>query len=464
MLVSGGEKKRVNIGTELLTNPSVIFLDEPTSGLDSTSAVALVEVLRELAMAGKTVITSIHQPSSQIFQSFDQLILLADGKTIFMGKPSNALAYFGTMGHQSPAQYNPADYVMDLVNQDMKIREELKEAYLQNRMIEGQPRPSNIGTQYLVAEPSGKESDLTNPDNVNLIPDKKEGKWPIGFLAQMLILFSRSFRLTGKAQFTILNFGQALSLAVVCGLCWLQMDYNESTIPDRSSFMFFLMTFWPLQTLMMGLLSFPFERGVIEKERASGSFRLSAYFVAKSLAEAPLKLVLPTLFLIIAYWMARVNNSFPIFLAILVFQLLSILVAESLGLLLGAAFKNLHHAITVATVTLMTFMLVGGFFVRSLPHWLGVWGKWLSFFKYSYNACLQLEFKGGQIYKCVDGSYVASCINNTNGTFVSHEALQYFDIGIGIGWNFLVLFGMFVVFRTAAYFALRFTKNTDGRR
>ncbi|CAF4444054.1 unnamed protein product, partial [Adineta steineri] len=113
-----------------------------------------------------------------------------------MGKPLNALAYFGTMGHQSPAQYNPADYVMDLVNQDMKIREELKEAYLQNRMIEGQPRPSNIGTQYLVAEPSGKESDLTNPDNVNLIPDKHEGKWPIGFLAQTLILFSRSFQLS----------------------------------------------------------------------------------------------------------------------------------------------------------------------------------------------------------------------------------------------------------------------------
>ncbi len=57
---------------------------EPTSGLDSTSAVSLMEVLRELAMKGKTIITSIHQPSSQIFQSFDQLILLADGKTIFM--------------------------------------------------------------------------------------------------------------------------------------------------------------------------------------------------------------------------------------------------------------------------------------------------------------------------------------------------------------------------------------------
>ncbi|CAF0837440.1 unnamed protein product [Adineta steineri] len=463
MLVSGGEKKRVNIGTELLTNPSVIFLDEPTSGLDSTSAVSLIDVLRELAMAGKTVITSIHQPSSQIFQSFDQLILLADGKTIFMGKPSNALDYFATMGHQSPEQYNPADYVMDLVNQDMKIREELKEAYLQNRMIEGQPRPSNIGTQYLVAEPSGKESDLTNPDNVNLIPDKKEGKWPIGFLAQMLILFSRSFRLTGKAQFTFLNFAQALSLAVICGLCWLQMDYTEDTIPDRSSFIFFIMTFWPFQTLMMGLLSFPFERSVIDKERASGSFRLSAYFIGKSLAEAPLKLVLPTCFLIIAYWMARINNNFAIFLAILVFQLLSILVAESVGLFLGASFRNLHHAITAATVLLITLMLVGGFFIKNLPHWLDVWTPWLSLFRYAYSACIRLQFKGGQVFRCVDGSYVDVCRNNPNGTFHGSDALRYFTIGLDIGWDFLILFGMFIAFRLGAYFSLRFIRSNSGR-
>ncbi|CAF0894342.1 unnamed protein product [Rotaria sp. Silwood1] len=406
MFISGGEKKRVNIGTELLMNPSVIFLDEPTSELDSTSAVSLMDVLRDLAMQGKTIITSIHQPSSQIFQSFDQLILLADGKTIFMGKPCNALPYFATMGYHSPSQYNPADYVMDLVSQDMKVREQLKEEYLQNKITKHVNTISNLlQSQYLLAEPSGNEADLTNPDNVNLISNKHESKWPIRFLSQMLILFSHAFFLTGKSQFTFLNFAQALGLAIISGLCWLRMDFSENTIPDRSSFIFFLMTFWPLHTMMHDLLSFPFERTVIEKERAT----------------------------------------------------------ESLGLHLGAAFKNLQHAITVVTVLLIGLMLVSGFFVRNLPHWLGVWGKWLSFLKYAYDACLQLQFKGGRISKCVDGSIISSCQNNPNGTFVSHEAIEFFDVGLNIGLNFLVLFGMFVIFRTLPYLALRFINNHTGR-
>jgi hypothetical protein len=379
------------------------------------------------------------------------------------------------MGYHCPAQYNPADYVMDLVNQDMKVREELKEAYLQNRITtnqqvvsvqleEQQQRNNSVeARQYLVGEPSGNEADLTNPDNVNLIPIGRQGKWPIGFLPQMLILYSRSF-IAAKKSFTLLNFGQTLSLAVVSGLCWLRMEFAEDTISDRGSFMFFLMTFWPLQTMMTGILSFPSERVVIEKERASGSFRLSAYFIAKSLAEAPIIIVLPTLFVIIAYWMAKINNNFAIFLAVLSFQLMTILVAESLGLMLGAIFRSIQHALTAATVVLISLMLVGGFFVRHLPHWLGVWCPWLSFFKYGYNACLQLEFKGGQIYQCVDGTYVPSCRNNPNGTFISNEALQYFDYGIAIQWNFLVLLGMFIAFRLCAYLSLRFINTSGGRK
>merc|ERR1712137_606583 len=93
-LLSGGEKKRTNIGTELLTNSSCLLLDEPTSGLDSTSAVSLMQMLQDLARSHhKTIITSIHQPSSKIFFSFDKLMLLAEGNQVYFGTPQDSLEY-----------------------------------------------------------------------------------------------------------------------------------------------------------------------------------------------------------------------------------------------------------------------------------------------------------------------------------------------------------------------------------
>jgi ABC-type sulfate/molybdate transport systems ATPase subunit len=102
-MISGGEKKRVNIGSEPLTDPAIVFLNEPTSGLDSTSAVALMRILHDLARdEGKTIITSIHQPSSVVFFAFDALMLLADGKVVYLGTPNGSLEYVRDMGLECP--------------------------------------------------------------------------------------------------------------------------------------------------------------------------------------------------------------------------------------------------------------------------------------------------------------------------------------------------------------------------
>jgi len=101
-LISGGEKKRLNIGSELLTRPKIMILDEPTSGLDSTTASSLVSTLKALAGEGLTVITSIHQPNSSIFFSFDKLLLLADGEMIYSGRPRDTILYFAIRGLPCP--------------------------------------------------------------------------------------------------------------------------------------------------------------------------------------------------------------------------------------------------------------------------------------------------------------------------------------------------------------------------
>ena len=114
--VSGGERKRTSIGVELITDPALIFLDEPTTGLDSFTAATIVEVMRDLAMMGKTIITTIHQPNSDCFENFDQLMLMANGKILYMNDANKAVDYFNQIGYPCKLGDNPADFFMTMMS------------------------------------------------------------------------------------------------------------------------------------------------------------------------------------------------------------------------------------------------------------------------------------------------------------------------------------------------------------
>ena len=111
--ISGGQRKRVNVGMEMVADPSLLFLDEPTSGLDSTTSFDLIDALRILADKGVNVMAVLHQPSFELYQKFTNVLLLGrGGKTVYLGKSDQALQYFTQLRFVKPDMMNPADFFM----------------------------------------------------------------------------------------------------------------------------------------------------------------------------------------------------------------------------------------------------------------------------------------------------------------------------------------------------------------
>ena len=290
MLVSGGEKKRVNIGTELLTDPSVVLLDEPTSGLDSTSAVALLRLLQRLARSqGKTVITSIHQPSSAVFRSFDKLLMLAEGHCVYFGTPRGSLGYLRDKDFACPDGYNAADHWMDLLVRDSMLDDDEDELGSTERSSTAPHRTAKLIDLEQQEEPKSPRSLLIREwDDEGLAKEieaqsaasntrlKREAsvksgaltvvkKYNTSWLAQYAVLTHRCLKNSRSAIFTPINLIKSAALGVVAGLLWFQTENTERTVEDRISYYFFTMTFWVFDSMFGALMSFPSEREVILK-------------------------------------------------------------------------------------------------------------------------------------------------------------------------------------------------------
>lgn len=503
-MVSGGEKKRVNIGSELLTDPSIVLLDEPTSGLDSTSAVALMRILDKLAKrGGKTIITSIHQPSSAVFFGFDKLMLLADGNVVYFGTPAGSLEHARGLDMACPDGYNAADHWMDLLVvdsaadaesddegegggdefRDDSVRDSFHDnpdapGALRRRRQEFAAGPSGSSTggvsnkQKLIAGWDGEavaqqldDDFATTQRRASSIASGEEGtdagaaggissekSFNSTWWTQFTVLVHRSMKNSRSAIFTPLNLIKAGAIGIMCGLLWFQMPYTEATVFDRSSYYFFTMTFWVFDAMFTAYMAFPLERSIIFKERSSGAYHLSAYFMAKTVSEAPARLVLPLVYMITSYWLSGMNNNVGIFVASTLCSLLSVLAGESIGLFMGAAVLDMERGMVVMTVTALALMVVGGFFVRTIPFWVQ-WLGYLSPFKYSYNSSVQLVFD--RPVPC-DGSGVLSvCEGGSEGAASVNDILTFLGVEGTPGFNVGLLIVIFIVMRVLAFFALK---------
>jgi len=211
--------------------------------------------------------------------------------------------------------------------------------------------------------------------------------------------------------------------------------------------------------MFTALAAFPEERVVIQKERASGSYRLSAYFMAKTTSDMPVRVLLPLTYMIISYWMANIDTRFSTFIGSVGCSLLSVVAGEAIGLCLGASIYDLQRAITTMTVGALFLMLVGGFFAENPPDWID-WAKFLSPFKYAFDSSLQLIFS--RDVPC-DGSGALEdlCGGSNEGYATAEQVRDFINIQGSLGFNIGILLVICFVPRFVAYLALRSKKEGD---
>ncbi|KAI4352872.1 hypothetical protein L6164_007081 [Bauhinia variegata] len=234
---------------------------------------------------------------------------------------------------------------------------------------------------------------------------------------------------------------------------WWHSDYRD--IQDRLGFLFFISIFWGVFPSFNSVFAFPQERAIFMKERASGMYTLSSYFMARIVGDLPMELILPTVFLLVTYWMGGLKPDLWAFLLTLLVVLGYVLVSQGLGLAFGAAIMDAKQASTVAAVTMLAFVLTGGYYVHSVPSCMA-WTKYISTTFYCYRLLINVQYGDGKkisnLLGCSDshgGRDRATC------KFIEEDIAGQINPLVSIG----VLLLMFVGYRLLAYLALRRIKG-----
>ncbi|CAL0333765.1 unnamed protein product [Lupinus luteus] len=434
--ISGGERKRVSIGQEMLINPSLLFLDEPTSGLDSTTAQRILSTLWELASGGKTIVMTIHQPSSRIYYMFHKVLLLSEGNVLYYGKGSEAIEYFSNIGYAPTMAMNPADFLLDLANGVYTDQPNEDHALNKHKLISAYKNHFNTNLKHSLDEIPDYGKSQGRFEN------KGVEKWPTTWWQQFYVLLRRYVKERKHESFSGLRVCQILLVSFIAGLLWYKSDISH--LQDQIGLLFFVASFWAVFPLYQAIYTFPKEILMLKKERSSGMYRLSSYFFSRMVADLPMELILPITFLFIIYWMAGLKANVVNFIYTLFTLILNVLVSQGIGLAIGAIVLDQKSATTLASVIMLSFLLVGGFYVQHVPKFIS-WIKYISTSYYVYHLLMGSQYDTSDTYPCSKGQCLVS------------EFPMIKQIGLDLRGQMIAASAlglMLIGYRLVAYFAL----------
>lgn len=455
--VSGGERKRVSIGQEMLVNPSLLLLDEPTSGLDSTTALRIMATLKALARGGRSVITTIHQPSSRLYWMFDKVVVLSEGCPIYSGATGRVMEYLASIGYVPGFNLmNPADFLLDLANGVAPCTNQDDNQH-HNHGRPDSHEDGNTIKQFLISSYKKNLHPLIKDDIIKNIPDQTrairgpqssrccDNIWTTSWWTQFKVLFKRGLRERRHESYSGLRIFQVMSVSILSGLLWWHSD--TSHLQDQVGLLFFFSIFWGFYPLSNAIFTFPQERPMLIRERSSAMYRLSSYYFARMAGDLPMELVLPTIFVTISYWMGGLKPSLITFVLTILIILFNVLVSQGLGLALGAILMDLKQATTLSSVIMLVFLLAGGYYIQQIPPFIS-WLKYISFSHYCYKLLVEVQYSENEVYECGIG---------TQCRVLDFPGIKYLGMG-HLWWDVAALGVMLVGYRLLAYVALRMSK------
>ncbi|EED19262.1 ABC transporter, putative [Talaromyces stipitatus ATCC 10500] len=400
--ISGGQKRRVSVASQLITSPKILFMDEPTSGLDSTASFEVISYLKKLARRNNLfVIASIHQPSTSTFELFDKLLLLSKGRTCYFGPTAGVGTYFNAIGYPVPLHINPAEFILDIVSTDFSHDDEVG-AFGEKANSNRTPTERlkyihkcwQESEQARTTERQATQSpDGQNSTNMKLLVEDVASSRPAWYRI-VLALIHRSFI---KSNRDVVAYGiriaMYLGLAIMMGTVWLRLHTSQEYIQPFINAIFFGSAFMSFMAVAY-VPAFLEDRSTFVKERANGLYGATPFIISNFLIGLPYLFLISLLFSIVAYWLSNFEPSAVAFFNWVMWLFLDLVAAESLVVLMSSIFPNFVISLALVAFANGLWMSVGGFLVTPTilnPFWKYVF-HYIDYQAYVFQGMMVNEF------------------------------------------------------------------------
>jgi ATP-binding cassette subfamily G (WHITE) protein 2 len=417
--ISGGERRRLCMAMELMNNAPLLFLDEPTSGLDSASALMVVNVLKNLAAQGKTIVCVIHQPRASILPLFTRVLLLGAGKTVYYGPSCNFGAesdpmrdFFSKAGHACPAFENPADFILDIINTTTTGPGEAAadggatsgEAAVEEgvAMVAGADDTRNavvddLATAYaasalpgemlaLLAEGEGKTMPVISGVDTGR-------RYATSWCNQFAVLGVRTFKLKFRDPMSFWTvIGGIISMGLLMGSIYFNLEPGD--VRNRVAGMSMYIAFMSFMTFDI-LMLWPAERSIYLRDQISGMYCTSAFYIARSFAEAPTHMLCGIIGALFTHYMYGLQNDLEHVGMYCFISVITVMSASSILMWVSSLAKNFEQSNQLLMPIILPCMFFSGFFISEdmIPA-MWAWVPDVNFLYYSTNYAIVHEIQG----------------------------------------------------------------------